>query len=78
MLGRFSSHTMTCRIAAKAVAVEAAVDDVVLVETGDVEASAGPALQSMDDLEIRAEDIPTDEDLDKDPGPLLCCGQGAL
>ena len=50
--------------------MEAALNDVVLVEIGDVEASAGPALQSMDDLEIRAEDLPTDENLDRTLDPF--------
>ena len=61
--GCLKSSAITCKIAAKAAAVEADVGDVILVETGDGEASEGPALQSMDDLEIRAEDLPTDENL---------------
>ena len=61
---------MTCRNAAKAAAVEAAVDDVVFVERGGGQASAEPALQSMGDLEIGAEAIPTDKDLDRTLNPF--------
>lgn len=50
--------------------MDAAIDDVIPVETDDGAASAEAALQSMDDLEIRVEDIPTDENLDRTLDPF--------
>jgi hypothetical protein len=59
-----------CRIAAKAAAVEAAVGDALSEEAGNGETSEGSVVQSMDDLEIRPEDIPTDDNLDRTLDPF--------
>ena len=70
-MGLWMSHSnaFTCRIATKAAAVEADIDDVNLVETSNGEPSGGDAVQSMDDMEIKAEDLPTDDNLDRTLNP---------
>ena len=48
----------------------------ILVEPGGGEASAEPVVQSMDDLEIRAEDLSTDENLDRTLDPFYVADKG--
>ena len=57
-----------CRIAAKAAAVDAAVGDALSEEAGAGE--EGSTVQTVEDLEIRPEDIPTDENLDRTLDPF--------
>ncbi len=56
--------------------METAIDDVIPVDTGDGEASAEPVMQSMEELEIRVEDLPTDENLDRTLDPFYVADKG--